>query len=149
MLDSGFHENQTWGALHKAWKGYVIAKNKDEYDKLLHYANAIQELEYDLGLQVRSFPDIGKSALAFYSARAWEIAQQNKIYGESKNDCCQEKNQEALLEGGEGSDEIDRQYEQERYNDTWNENYTGDPEFEKERYADDNAYSKKYADDPE
>ncbi len=26
MLDSGFFENQVWGALHKAWKGYVIAK---------------------------------------------------------------------------------------------------------------------------
>jgi hypothetical protein len=25
MLDSGLLENQVWGALHKAWKGYVIA----------------------------------------------------------------------------------------------------------------------------
>ncbi|MFL6392930.1 MAG: hypothetical protein ACJ71E_12900 [Nitrososphaeraceae archaeon] len=33
MLDSGFYENLVWVALHKAWKGYVIAKNKDEYDK--------------------------------------------------------------------------------------------------------------------
>jgi hypothetical protein len=33
MLDSGFFENQVWGALHKAWKGYIIAKTKDEYDK--------------------------------------------------------------------------------------------------------------------
>ena len=31
MLDSFYFENQTWGALHKAWKGYVIAKNKDEH----------------------------------------------------------------------------------------------------------------------
>jgi hypothetical protein len=30
MLDSGFYENQIWGALHKAWKGYIIAKNKDD-----------------------------------------------------------------------------------------------------------------------
>ena len=28
MLDSFNFESQTWGALHKAWKGYVIAKNK-------------------------------------------------------------------------------------------------------------------------
>jgi hypothetical protein len=28
MLDSGFFENQAWGGLHKAWKGYTIAKNK-------------------------------------------------------------------------------------------------------------------------
>jgi hypothetical protein len=38
LLDSGFFENQVWGALHKAWKGYVIAKNKDEYDNMERYA---------------------------------------------------------------------------------------------------------------
>ena len=42
MLDSGFFENQVWGALHKAWKGYVIAKNKDEYEKMVHYARIIR-----------------------------------------------------------------------------------------------------------
>jgi hypothetical protein len=42
MLESGFFENEVWGALHKAWKGYVIAKNKDEYDKMLHYADIIR-----------------------------------------------------------------------------------------------------------
>jgi hypothetical protein len=41
MLDSGIFENQVWGALHKAWKGYVIAKNKDEFDKMVHYAGII------------------------------------------------------------------------------------------------------------
>jgi hypothetical protein len=29
MLESGFYENQIWGALHRAWKGNIIAKNKD------------------------------------------------------------------------------------------------------------------------
>jgi hypothetical protein len=33
MLDSGFFENEIWGALHKAWRGYVIAKNKGEDEK--------------------------------------------------------------------------------------------------------------------
>jgi hypothetical protein len=33
MLDLRFFENLVWVALHKAWKGYVITKNKDEYDK--------------------------------------------------------------------------------------------------------------------
>lgn len=32
LLDSFYFDNQTWGALHKAWKGYVNAKNKHEYD---------------------------------------------------------------------------------------------------------------------
>jgi hypothetical protein len=43
MLDSGFFENQVWGALHKAWKGYVIAKNKGEDEKLQVYARRVQE----------------------------------------------------------------------------------------------------------
>ena len=42
MLNSGFFENEVWGALHKAWKGYVIAKNKDKYDNMLSYADIIQ-----------------------------------------------------------------------------------------------------------
>jgi len=43
VLDSGSFDNQVWGALIKAWKGYVIAKNKDEYEKMLRYARIIQE----------------------------------------------------------------------------------------------------------
>jgi hypothetical protein len=55
MLDSGFFENQVWSALHKAWKGYVIAKNKDEHDKMECYADIIRECQDDLGLQVVHF----------------------------------------------------------------------------------------------
>jgi len=73
MLDSGFFENQVWGALHKAWKGYVIAKNKDEYEKMEHYACIIQELQHDLGLEVSSFDNIGMSATSFL----WQIVQEN------------------------------------------------------------------------
>jgi hypothetical protein len=84
-LDSFFHENQVWGALHKAWKGYVIAKNKHEYDNMERYARIIQELQHDLGLEVSSFHDIGKSALAFYSLRAAQYRENmanknNNIY---------------------------------------------------------------------
>ena len=36
--ESGYYENQVWGALEQSWKGYKIAKikmkNKDEYDKM-------------------------------------------------------------------------------------------------------------------
>ena len=48
ILSGIFFENQAWGGLLKAWKGYVIAKNKDEYDKMVHYAHIIQESQYDL-----------------------------------------------------------------------------------------------------
>ena len=41
MSDSSFFENLVLGALHKAWTGYVIAKNKGEDDKMVHYADII------------------------------------------------------------------------------------------------------------
>jgi hypothetical protein len=58
-----------FGVLYiKLWKGYVIAKNKDEYDKMVHYTGIIQELQDHFRLRISSFPHIGKSALAFHSA---------------------------------------------------------------------------------
>jgi hypothetical protein len=58
VLDSFHTENQTWGALHKAWKGYTIAKNKFELARMEYYARVIQKLQNELGLQVSSFPDL-------------------------------------------------------------------------------------------
>jgi hypothetical protein len=69
LLDSFFYDSQTWGALHKAWKGYVIAKNKHEYDRMEYYASVIQKLQNELGLPVSSFRNIGLSALKFYSSK--------------------------------------------------------------------------------
>jgi hypothetical protein len=66
MLDSFHFENQTWGALHKAWKGYVIAKNKDELSRMKYYAIVIQKLERELGIKVSSFPEFGLLALQFF-----------------------------------------------------------------------------------
>jgi hypothetical protein len=71
-LESFFLENQVWGALHKAWKGYVIAKNKAEDEKMELYARRIQELQHDLGLEVSSFPNIGISPAGFF----WQLAQE-------------------------------------------------------------------------
>jgi hypothetical protein len=137
MLDSGFFENQIWGALHKAWKGYVIAKNKQEDDKMEHYARIIQECQYDLGRQVSSFPEIGKSALAFYSLRAAQIAQTNKSNNEYNN-CNQEQVSEEYL--------TDRQYEQERFTDAYSE-YFQDDENKDDRFTGDNAYREDFTDD--
>src|SRR5438445_353272 len=69
---------QTWGALHKAWKGYVIAKNKYEHDKIEYYASVIQNLQNELGLRVSSFHDIGMSALKFYSSRYSEYLNKTR-----------------------------------------------------------------------
>jgi hypothetical protein len=119
LLDSFFFENQVWGALHKAWKGYVIAKNKDEYEKMVHYARIIQESQHDLGLEVSSFDNIGRSATGFL----WELAQ--------RDDNIQEQ---------EASDEenylADTHYEQERFTDRYNE-YFEDDENKADRFTDD------------
>src|SRR3954465_9744281 len=64
-LDSFFCENQVWGGLHKAWKGYVIAKNKGEDEKMENYARRVQELQHDLGLEISSFDNIGMPASSF------------------------------------------------------------------------------------
>jgi hypothetical protein len=104
MLESGFFENQAWGALHKAWKGYVIAKNKAEDDKMEVYASRIQELQHDLGLPIDSFDDIGMSATSFLS----KIAQK------------EDNNNSNQVEQEEVSDEQysdDYQYEQDRLTD--------------------------------
>jgi hypothetical protein len=67
ILSGIFFENQVWGALHKVWKGYVNAKNKDEDDKMELYARRIQECQHDLGLEITSFDNIGMSAASFLS----------------------------------------------------------------------------------
>jgi hypothetical protein len=61
ILDSGWYDTQTWGALHKAWLGYVIAKNKGEYDQQIHYASIIQKLQKELNLEVSCFPQLGNA----------------------------------------------------------------------------------------
>jgi hypothetical protein len=47
ILSSGYYENQTWCALHKAWVGYWIAIYKFEYDR--------KELQRELGLEVSEY----------------------------------------------------------------------------------------------
>ena len=59
ILPSGYFESQTWGALHKCWVGFVIAKAKMEGDKIDLYAKRIQNLERELGIEVTDFSDWG------------------------------------------------------------------------------------------
>ncbi|MDW3627332.1 MAG: hypothetical protein QOK72_11870 [Nitrososphaeraceae archaeon] len=59
ILPSGYFECQTWGALHKCWVGFVIAKEKMEWDKIDLYAKRIQNLERELGIEITDFSDWG------------------------------------------------------------------------------------------
>jgi hypothetical protein len=102
-LESFFLENQVWGALHKCWKGYTIAKNKDEHDKMEIYARRIQECQHDLGLSISSFDNIGMSAEDFLS----EIAQKED---NNSNEASYEEEYQT-----------DSQYERERLTDSYSE----------------------------
>ena len=111
ILSGIFFENQAWGGLYKAWKGYVIAKNKDEYDNMEKYARIIQELQHELGLPISSFDNIGMSAAAQEENNIQEKEPSNEDY------------------------QTDR-YEQERFTDEYNE-YFEDDENKADRYTDD------------
>jgi hypothetical protein len=45
ILPSGYFERQAWGALQRCCVGFVIAKEKMEWDKIDLYAKRIQNLE--------------------------------------------------------------------------------------------------------
>jgi hypothetical protein len=96
----------------------------------------IQECQYDLGLEVSSFPDIGKSALAFYSLRVAQIAEENKSNNEYNY------NQEQTSEEDYPTD---RQYEQERFSDAYSEDFEDD-ENKADRFTDDNSYRENFTD---
>jgi len=56
LLPSGrYYSNQGWGALHKAWVGYIIAKNKSQFGRQIKYAKIIQKLQRELGLELSDF----------------------------------------------------------------------------------------------
>src|SRR5918995_6123492 len=63
ILDSLYPDNVAWGALHKAWKGYIIGKNLCQTERARYYARVIQKLQNELGLPVSSFPDLNIYAL--------------------------------------------------------------------------------------
>ena len=38
LLDSRFYEDQTWGALGKAWLAYIISFKHDDWERRKYYA---------------------------------------------------------------------------------------------------------------
>jgi hypothetical protein len=61
-----------WGALHKSWVRYVIAKSQDDYEKMRKYAKSqddyekmrkyaivIRKFERQLNIAMSDFPEIG------------------------------------------------------------------------------------------
>jgi hypothetical protein len=48
-----------WGALRKAWVGYVIAKSQDDYEKMRKYAIVIRKFQRRLNIAISDFVEIG------------------------------------------------------------------------------------------
>jgi len=56
LLPSGlYYSNQGWGALHKAWVGYEIAKKESQFVRQIKYAKIIRKLQRELGLELSDF----------------------------------------------------------------------------------------------
>jgi hypothetical protein len=57
--------------LYKTWKGYVIAKNKYEVDRMDYYASVIRKLQEELGLPISFFPKLGLVPEGYGDVRSW------------------------------------------------------------------------------
>ena len=66
MLDCGFTDKQTWGALQKCWVGYNISRSKLDLKNQVMYAERIQKLQKELGIEVTNFANIGVYAEDVY-----------------------------------------------------------------------------------
>jgi hypothetical protein len=66
LLDSGFYEDQTHGALAKAWVAYVISSKNADLERKEYYAAVIQKLEHELAKTVTDFPELRLMALDYY-----------------------------------------------------------------------------------
>src|SRR6266566_4905988 len=58
LLDSGFYEDQTWGALGKAWLGYIISFKYDFPEIRGIVADYLEEYQDDPDVQSMSIEEI-------------------------------------------------------------------------------------------
>ena len=58
-----FTINETWGALKRCWLAYNIAarddRNRNDDEKALKYAKRIRKLQFELGISIAEFPQLG------------------------------------------------------------------------------------------
>jgi hypothetical protein len=94
-------------ALHKAWKGYVIAKNKDEPNRMKYYAIVIQKLERELGIKVSSFPELNLMALQFVQDNPEYMDRE--LTGEEIFKILMERDKDLLTKIYEGTDKEEEQ----------------------------------------
>ena len=54
-----FTINESWGALKRCWRGYRIAKKDGDGKLMILYAKRIRKLQFELGIAISEFPDLG------------------------------------------------------------------------------------------
>ncbi|HUI01093.1 MAG TPA: hypothetical protein VLU99_00230 [Nitrososphaerales archaeon] len=54
-----YSTGQTWAALRKTWKAYLIAKAQNDQPAMLKYAERVRTLQKQLGLPLSKFPNVG------------------------------------------------------------------------------------------
>ena len=67
MLKSGFTDKQTCGALQKCWIGYNVSRSKLDLKNQVMYAERIQKVQTELGIEVTNFENIGVYAADIYN----------------------------------------------------------------------------------
>ena len=96
-----YYDTQAWANLKKCWKGFIIANNNGDEEKMLYYAKGIMKFQKQLGLEVRVFPDLG----------LWEVEDTNDYPNETTND---------LESGNNENQDEPYEYESEAHR-TWRE----------------------------
>jgi hypothetical protein len=87
-----------WGALHRAWVGYVIAKSEYDYEKMRKYAIVIRKFQRRLNIAISDFFDIG--------VYGFEEDFENKVEDDdSKLAVYDPWNREKIRDSNEGEDE--------------------------------------------
>jgi hypothetical protein len=59
LLKSDYYDTQGWGCLRKCWLGYKIVKSEGDDEKMVHYAEGIQRVQKDLGIEISDFYNLG------------------------------------------------------------------------------------------
>lgn len=78
ICPSGYTFGQGMNKLSKLWFGYKKSKERNDINKMEHYARVIQETQEDMGLKTSSFPHLGifGDVLVFYDQKTHESITQ-------------------------------------------------------------------------
>jgi hypothetical protein len=113
LLDSGFYDTETCGALRKCWTGFRIAKVDGDTKKMEYYAKDIRKFQRELKRSVSEFPRFG------LLGRKMPEELDSENYRPNSNSCAQtqkEVEDYRLQELAEGIElEYDLTKEQEEY----------------------------------